>query len=64
MANGFHPDDLPPLMGWRELLTSGESGEIEARLVATTECIGVLDTSRTVCDETGNSCAGTEQVRH
>src|SRR5437899_3922168 len=29
----FHPDDLPPLMErWRELLTSGESGEIEARL--------------------------------
>jgi len=33
MANGFSPDDLPPLMErWRELLTSGESGEIEARL--------------------------------
>jgi formate hydrogenlyase transcriptional activator len=29
----FHPDDLPPLMGrWREMLTSGEPGEIEARL--------------------------------
>ena len=29
----FHPDDLPPLMErWRELLTSGGSGEIEARL--------------------------------
>jgi len=29
----FHPDDLPPLMErWRELLTSEESGEIEARL--------------------------------
>src|SRR5215471_5349967 len=29
----FHPDDLPPLMNrWRELLTSGEPGEIEARL--------------------------------
>src|ERR1700758_4775703 len=29
----FHPDDLPPLMErWRELLTSGDSGEIEARL--------------------------------
>jgi formate hydrogenlyase transcriptional activator len=29
----FHPEDLPPLMEkWRELLISGESGEIEARL--------------------------------
>ena len=29
----FHPDDLPPLMQkWRELLASGEAGEIEARL--------------------------------
>ena len=29
----FHPEDLPPLMGkWRELLISGEPGEIEARL--------------------------------
>src|SRR6202035_1818611 len=29
----FHPDDLPPLMErWRELLTSGGPGEIEARL--------------------------------
>src|SRR3989454_1637970 len=29
----FHPDDLRPLMGkWRELLVSGEPGEIEARL--------------------------------
>jgi formate hydrogenlyase transcriptional activator len=29
----FHPDDLPPLMErWRELLVSGEPGEIEARL--------------------------------
>ncbi len=29
----FHPEDLPPLMKkWRELLVSGESGEIEARL--------------------------------
>src|SRR5207237_1132100 len=29
----FHPDDLPPLIErWRELLTSGESSEIEARL--------------------------------
>src|SRR6267142_2389315 len=29
----FHPDDLPPLMEkWRELLASGEAGEIEARL--------------------------------
>src|SRR3984893_10239068 len=29
----FHPDDFRPLMErWRELLTSGESGEIEARL--------------------------------
>src|SRR5438034_8400501 len=29
----FHPDDLAPLMEkWRQLLVSGESGEIEARL--------------------------------
>src|SRR5256712_611268 len=29
----FHPDDLRPLMGkWRQLLVSGEPGEIEARL--------------------------------
>jgi PAS domain S-box-containing protein len=29
----FHPDDLPPLMKrWQELIVSGESGEIEARL--------------------------------
>ena len=29
----FHPDDLPPLTEkWRELLVSGEAGEIEARL--------------------------------
>src|SRR5579863_8804749 len=29
----FHPEDLPPLMEkWQELLISGESGEIEARL--------------------------------
>jgi PAS domain S-box-containing protein len=29
----FHPEDLPALMKkWRELLTSGEPGEIEARL--------------------------------
>jgi len=29
----FHPDDLPPLMyTWRELLVSGEPGEVEARL--------------------------------
>jgi formate hydrogenlyase transcriptional activator len=29
----FHPEDLPPLMEkWRELLGSGEPGEIEARL--------------------------------
>jgi len=29
----FHPDDLPPLMErWRQLLESGEPGEIEARL--------------------------------
>lgn len=29
----FHPDDLPALMKtWRELLASGEPGEIEARL--------------------------------
>jgi PAS domain S-box-containing protein len=29
----FHPDDLPPLMKrWQELLVSGETGEIEARL--------------------------------
>jgi len=28
----FHPEDLPPLIEkWRELLISGESGEIEAR---------------------------------
>ena len=30
---GFHPEDLPSLMKkWRELLVSGEPGEIEARL--------------------------------
>jgi PAS domain S-box-containing protein len=29
----FHPDDIPPMMEkWRELLVSGEPGEIEARL--------------------------------
>src|SRR5215469_9265078 len=29
----FHPEDLPPLMKkWGEMLVSGESGEIEARL--------------------------------
>src|SRR2546427_4579477 len=29
----FHPEDVPPMMKkWRELLASGESGEIEARL--------------------------------
>ena len=29
----FHAEDLPPLMKrWREMLSSGESGEIEARL--------------------------------
>jgi formate hydrogenlyase transcriptional activator len=29
----FHPDDVPPMMKkWRELLASGEPGEIEARL--------------------------------
>jgi formate hydrogenlyase transcriptional activator len=29
----FHPEDIPSLMGkWRELLVSGEPGEIEARL--------------------------------
>src|SRR5579862_4889114 len=29
----FHPEDVPPMMKkWRELLVSGESGEIEARL--------------------------------
>jgi PAS domain S-box-containing protein len=29
----FHPEDLPPLMqAWQQLLISGESGEIEARL--------------------------------
>jgi formate hydrogenlyase transcriptional activator len=29
----FHPEDIPPLMErWRELLVSGEPGEIEARL--------------------------------
>ena len=32
-STAFHPDDLPPLMKrWRELLVSGEPGEIEARL--------------------------------
>jgi len=32
-AAAFHPDDLPPLMKrWQELLVSGESGEIEARI--------------------------------
>ncbi len=32
-STAFHPDDLPPLMQrWQELLVSGESGEIEARL--------------------------------
>ncbi|HEY6446913.1 MAG TPA: PAS domain S-box protein [Acidobacteriaceae bacterium] len=32
-AAAFHPDDLPPLMErWQELLVSGESGEIEARI--------------------------------
>ncbi len=32
-AAAFHPDDLPPLMKrWQELLISGESGEIEARI--------------------------------
>ena len=32
-ASTFHPDDLPPLMKrWQELLISGESGEIEARI--------------------------------
>jgi formate hydrogenlyase transcriptional activator len=31
--SAFHPDDLPPLMQrWQELLASGKSGEIEARL--------------------------------
>jgi formate hydrogenlyase transcriptional activator len=31
--SAFHPEDLPPLMEkWRELLVSGEPGEIEARL--------------------------------
>ena len=29
----FHPEDVPPMMRkWRQLLASGESGEIEARL--------------------------------
>src|SRR5690348_12881394 len=29
----FHPEDVPPLMEkWRELLVSGEPGEMEARL--------------------------------
>jgi PAS domain S-box-containing protein len=29
----FHPDDIPPMMEkWRELLASGEPGEMEARL--------------------------------
>ncbi|MGA2537274.1 MAG: PAS domain S-box protein [Terracidiphilus sp.] len=32
-AAAFHPDDLPPLMQrWQQLLVSGESGEIEARI--------------------------------
>ena len=32
-STAFHPDDLPTLMKrWQELLVSGESGEIEARL--------------------------------
>jgi formate hydrogenlyase transcriptional activator len=31
--DAFHPEDVPPMMKkWRELLASGESGEIEARL--------------------------------
>jgi formate hydrogenlyase transcriptional activator len=31
--SAFHPEDLPPMMKkWRELLASGEAGEIEARL--------------------------------
>ena len=31
--SAFHPEDVPPLMKkWQELLTSGEPGEIEARL--------------------------------
>ena len=31
--DAFHPEDLPPLMKtWQELLISGQSGEIEARL--------------------------------
>jgi len=31
--DAFHPNDVPPMMKkWRELLASGESGEIEARL--------------------------------
>jgi PAS domain S-box-containing protein len=32
-SSAFHPDDMTPLMNrWQELLVSGESGEIEARL--------------------------------
>jgi PAS domain S-box-containing protein len=32
-SSAFHQDDLPPLMKrWQELLISGESGEIEARI--------------------------------
>ena len=32
-STAFHPDDLPPLMTrWQELLVSGETGEIEARI--------------------------------
>ncbi|HUN86638.1 MAG TPA: PAS domain S-box protein [Terracidiphilus sp.] len=32
-SSAFHPDDLTPLMNrWQELLVSGESSEIEARL--------------------------------
>ena len=32
-SSSFHPDDLPPLMKrWQELLVSGDSGEIEARI--------------------------------
>src|SRR6266853_1832674 len=31
--SAFHPEDVPPMMKkWRELLASGEPGEIEARL--------------------------------
>jgi len=51
----FHAEDLPPLMKrWREMLSSGESGEIEARL---RRCDGVyrwfLIRAEPLHDETG-----------